>query len=140
MDNIINALDWFRYVSLAIGTFKHGRLHCFTWLDNPTGYEVEHTLRQYDIHAYGRGTWTEKEPGPDGKPVKHLRRFMYVNQAQAEWAEYILCCLCVPIDGAWANPKNQRAWGRPLPRPWKAGAKRQGVVEMLSDWWAGLTR
>lgn len=142
MENIIHALDWFRYISLLQGMVKHGRLHCFTWVDGPTGYDVERILRRYDIHAYGRGVWTEKQPGPDGKPVKHLRKWMYINHAQAEWTEYLLMCAQVPIDSPMVNPGNRKAWGKPIPGAWRDDQHRRNrtAVEALSDFWAGLTR
>lgn len=145
LENALMRIDLISWIDLLIGFARHhGRLHRFEWRGNPNGADVENTLRRYHIHGYGRSTMIEVETDTQGKKKRVYRRWFYVNAEQAEWAEYLLSCICVPLEG-YLNPNNVNAWGKPLPRSWDQQKGRRGLpratfVELISDWMAGIWR
>lgn len=135
LGNALTMCDLSQWISLAHGIIKHGRLHCFDWRGDPSGVEIERLLRTYDIHAYGRFSYVELVPDPADPAHKRreLHRYFHVNAQQAEWAEYLLCCKCVPLESVPANPANWNAWGKRLPRPWTPDVKTATMTERISD-------
>lgn len=142
LDNALMKVDLISWVDLALGFMRHGRLHRFEWLDGPAPLGVYANLRKFRIHPYGPGLHIEERTAEDGNMRRSYRRWFYVNPRQAEFAEYLLLATCVPLEEPLIDPKNQRAWGKGLPkRQWESGkARAAGPVEVVADWFEALFR
>lgn len=143
IENLLYSMDMLGKIDLLHGLLKHGRLHRFEWIDT-SGAEVESILRRYDIHAYGRAVWVHLVPDGD-KKRRELHRWMWVNRKQAPYAEYVLCRAGLSLRTPLIEPRNvqwARRHGGRLPRPWAGGKRSKSVtaVEMITDWFTGLTR
>lgn len=132
LQNALMLCDLSQWISLAHGMARHGKLHRFEWCGNPNGTKFERLLRTYDIHVYGRFCQIEMQQRPDGN-TKTLRRWCHVNQRQAEWTEYLLCCAMVPLESTPVNQANWKAWGKRMPRPWTSGVKTVTMTERFLD-------
>lgn len=138
-DNVFMRVDFVSWIDLAIGFFRHGRLHRFEWMDQPA-MEIYSNLRKFRIHPYGPGMYVHEFVDDAGQKRRRYRRWCYINRRQAEFAEYLLLATCVPLISPLLNPNNRRAWGKGLPRrQWESGqARAAGPVEVIVDWLAAL--
>jgi hypothetical protein len=143
IENFLMLCDITSHIDFLHGIVKHGRLHQFQWSDAPDGYAFERILRDRGIHTYGRMCQYYKEPGKDGKPEKHIRRWCWVNGEQAGFAEYNLLGAGVMLESGTVNEDNWKNFGKGAARPtWKEGGKvlKPTLLESISDWLAGLAR
>ena len=138
IENALMLLDPASWLDLLRGILTHGRLHRFIWSDAPTGYEVERLLRDRGIHCYGRMCQHYR----DGER-KRLRRWCWVNQRQANFAEYNLLGAGVLLESPAVNPANWRRFGQGAARPtWREAGSvlRPNLIEAISDWMEGFLR
>jgi hypothetical protein len=104
-------------------------MHRFTFSTGGdfSGTEVEMLLRQYGIRVWGR-------------ELNHAGELAFlVKQAQAEWAEYVLCRAGVALTCQLLNPRNAeyrlRHEYQSMPRPWtKRGIGPHSFVDYVVDW------
>lgn len=140
ISNVFARLDLISWLDLFAAVQKHGRLVKLAWLDT-SGYEVEGILRRYSIHAYGRALRIDLEKDSTGHLRKVYRRWIYVNEKQASWSEYVLLCggigLITVIDPA--NSRRAASAGG-LPAPWAGGrrARASTPVEATFDVFGAL--
>jgi len=141
IENILYRIDIVGWLDFFHGVTKHGKLTKIEWQD-ALGWQVEDTLRRYAIHGYGRGVAVELEPdATTGKKRKVYRRWLWVNAAQAAWAEYVLLRAGVglisvidPRNVAWAQRHDGQA-----PTPWQGGRKAkattpvEGMFDVVGD-------
>lgn len=143
IENALMACDLSSWIDLAHGFITHGRLHRFVWSDSPSGYELERILRDRGIHCYGRMCRWYKQAGADGKMIKRLMRWCWVNARQANFAEYNLLGAGVNLESQPVNPANWRNFNRGAARTtWKdrGSVLRSTSLEAVADWLAGFLR
>lgn len=143
IENALMACDLSSWIDLAHGFITHGRLHRFVWSDSPSGYELERILRDRGIHCYGRMCRWYKQAGADGKMIKRLMRWCWVNARQANFAEYNLLGAGVNLESQPVNPANWRRFGHGAARTtWKdrGSVLRSTSLEAVADRLAGFLR
>ena len=107
---------------------RHGKMHRFVFVPASgfNAYRVEKILRQYGIRVWGR----KIEAGDN--------RSFLVKEAQAVWAEYVMCRAGVPLVSPLLDERNaQYPDLHPegsAPVPWtEQGIGAVGMIDKLGD-------